>query len=288
MVGAPVKPTVIPPAQPQKPRPVSPVREGGSSRRNGRPGTLITVLVSLWIVWHFSGVFLAALSIGPSSPVVMLVSQGTPSHPSPMQWYLDALYLNQGHSFFAPEVGPGHVIHYELFDQSNQRVAEGTLPDKKEQWPRLFYHRHMMLADQVDTPSENSDDKKAGAFSRMQLEAYARQLLRKNRGAQVARVQLFAHWPLPSFYLEQGRPAGYQRLAREMSQSGQNHQINDQGFEKVAEAVQRRSDLPPEPDPPAEPEPQKQSFAPPTTNPNLNWRSDRPNMAERWSGGSRR
>ena len=120
-----------------------------------------------------------------------------------MQWYLDALYLNQGHSFFAPEVGPGHVIHYELFDQSNQRVAEGTLPDKKEQWPRLLYHRHMMLADQLDLPA---DDKQEGeAMGRIQLEGYARQLLRKNRGRRSARVQLFAHWPLPSFYLEQGR-----------------------------------------------------------------------------------
>jgi hypothetical protein len=247
---------------------------------------LICALVSAWIVWHFSGIFLAALSIGPSSPLVMMVSQGTPSRPSPMQWYLDALYLNQGHSFFAPEVGPGHVIHYELFDERNQRIAEGTLPDKKEHWPRLFYHRHMMLADQIDIPP---DDKEAAAFGRMQLEGYARQLLRKNRGAQTARVQLFAHWPLPSEYVLQGRAQGYQRLAQEMSQSGQQHQINDQGFEMIAEVIQRRSDLPPEPDPPAEPISQTQSFAPPQqTNPNLNWRSDRPKTAERWSGGRRR
>jgi hypothetical protein len=203
-----------------------------------------------------------------------------------MQWYLDALYLNQGHSVFAPDVGPGHVIHYELFDQANQRIGEGTLPDKKEHWPRLLYHRYMMLADQIDM---QADDKQAGASAgRKQLEAYARELLRKNRDAQVVRVQLFAHWPLPSFYVEQGRPQGYQRLAQEMSQSGERHQINDQGFELVSEAVQRRSDLPPEPDPPADPQPQKQSFAPPASNPNLDWRSDRPNMAGRRSGGPRR
>jgi hypothetical protein len=288
MVGAPIKTTVVtPPAAAQKPKLTSPTREGG--RRNGRPATLICVLVSLWIVWHFSGIFLAALSIGTTSNLVMRISQGEPGRPSMMQRYLDALYLNQGHSFFAPEVGPGHVIHFELFDGSNQRIGEGTLPDKKEQWPRLLYHRHMMLADQVEAPSENEADKQAGAFGRIQLEAYARQLLRQNRGAQTCRVQLFAHWPLPSFFLDQGRPAGYQRLAREMSQSGQNHQINEQGFELVAEAVQRRSDLPPEPDPPAEQESKKQSFAPPSpANPNLNWRSDRPSTAGRWSGGPRR
>jgi hypothetical protein len=144
----------------------------------------------------------------------------------------------------------------------------------------------MMLADQIEI---SPDDKERSAFGRQQLEGYARQLLRKNRSAQAARVQLFAHWPLPSEYVMQGRPQGYQRLAQEMSQSGQKHAINDQGFELMAEVIQRRSDMPPEPDPPPEPEPTKQSFAPPQqTNPNLNWRSDRPNMAERRLGGPRR
>ena len=126
-------------------------REGGSPpRRNGAPGPIIRIVISLLIVWHFTGVFLAALSIPASSPLVMNIAQKRP-----MQWYLDALYLNQGHSFFAPDVGPGHIIRYELLDQSGRAIEQGELPSRKEHWPRLFYHRHMMLADQSELPSDD-------------------------------------------------------------------------------------------------------------------------------------
>jgi hypothetical protein len=163
-----------------------------------------------------------------------------------MQWYLDALYLNQGHSFFAPDVGPGHVIHYELFDRNNRVIAEGTLPDKKEHRPRLFYHRHMMLADQADVPTD--DGPQSINWQRKYLEAYARHLLRVNKDAQSARVQNYAHWPLPSSYVMEGRKRGYEMLMRDFAQQGQNRRIDEQGFEMIAEAVQRRSDLPPEPE----------------------------------------
>ena len=175
MVGAPVKPTVPPPQPPQKPRVEAPKREG-AARRIGQPATIVRALISVVIVWHFAGIFLAALSIGPTSPLVMNIAQRPP-----MQWYLDALYLNQGHSFFAPDVGPGHILRYELFDRSNGLISQGTLPDKKEHWPRLLYHRHMMLADQAETPAE---DKATGdARTRATLEAFARHLLRVNRNA---------------------------------------------------------------------------------------------------------
>src|SRR5207244_271456 len=110
MVGAPLKtssaPTPLPPAA--KPKPAAPTREGSSSpRRPGRPAAFIRIALSMWILWHFTGVFLAALSIGVTSDLVLKVSQNPHG---PMQWYLDALYMNQGHSFFAPDVGPGHLI----------------------------------------------------------------------------------------------------------------------------------------------------------------------------------
>jgi hypothetical protein len=286
MVGAPLK-TPSPPAQaPAKPRPNSPQREGGSSRGNGRLGPVVRAIVSVWIVWHFTGIFLAALSIGPSSPLIYGIAQGTPSTASPMQWYLDALYLNQGHSFFAPEVGPGHVIHYEVFDRNNRVIEEGTLPNKKEHRPRLFYHRHMMLADQADVPTD--DDPRAINWQRKYLEAYARHLLRGNRDAQQARVQNYAHWPLPSSYVMEGRKRGYEMLMRDFAQQGQNRRIDEQGFELIAEAVQRRSDLPPEPEDQTSTAPKSpfpnQAFR---QNQNLNWQGERSNVADRWTGGRR-
>src|SRR3954462_453269 len=118
MVGAPLKTSTVPTPPPAaKPKLSTPTREAGSSpRRPGRPATFIRVALTIWILWHFTGVFLAALSVNVTFDLVLHVSQN--AH-GPMQWYLDALYMNQGHSFFAPDVGPGHLIKYELFDQTN-------------------------------------------------------------------------------------------------------------------------------------------------------------------------
>src|SRR5262245_20957241 len=119
MAAAPV-PTmtkVRPNPQPQREGSPAPVR-----RTNGRPPMAVRLAISAFIVWHFTGVFLAALSIAPSSQLVMDLAQRPP-----MQWYLDALYLNQGHSFFAPEVGPGSLIRYELFDAGGKLIQQGEL-----------------------------------------------------------------------------------------------------------------------------------------------------------------
>src|SRR3954464_8931159 len=102
MVGAAIKtPTVSTPTPAPKPRPEKPQREG-AARRGGRPALFIRIGLTVFIAWHFTGVFLAALCVPSSSDLVMRIAQ----HP-PMQWYLDATYMNQGHSFFAPFVGPG-------------------------------------------------------------------------------------------------------------------------------------------------------------------------------------
>jgi hypothetical protein len=145
----------------------------------------------------------------------------------------------------------------------------------------------MMLADQSDM-GDNSDP----AGSRLKQEylmGYARHLLRLNRSAQTVRVQLYAHWPLPSSFLAEGRAAGYQRFAAEMSRGGQTRRIDQQGYELVGEAVQRRSDLPPEPEPEPEApaEPPKQTFMQrPSAPSDLNWQRERPNVAGRRSGVS--
>jgi len=284
MVGAPIKPTGPTPQPPQKPRPEVLKRESGAQRRNGRPPGFVCALISVWIVWHISAIFLAAMATpGPSSQLVLNVAE----HPkSPMRWYLDAFYLNQGHSFFAPDVGPGSFLRYELFDKNNQKLADGLLPDKEKFWSRLFYHRHMMLADQVGAASP--DPAARVAETKRSLETYGRQILRMNRSAQAVRVQLIAHYPLPlDFISRYGRQGGYQQLAREYEQGGSPHRPNSDGYAVIGEAVQRRSDLPPEPDPPLEPE--QQTFAPSApSNPNLNWQSDRPNMANRRQGVPRR
>lgn len=243
---------------PQKVRPTAEPR----AKRDGKLGPALRILISLVIIWHFTAVFLAALCIPDSSPLVYDVAQRPP-----MQWYLDALYLNQGHSFFAPDVGPGHVIHYELFDQSGRSLGSADLPSLKEHWPRLRYHRHLMLADQAPTGDQ--------AWQRTYLEAYARQVLRDNPQAQAVRLRLYAHWPLfqplelDARNPDIGRERAYQEFARQMGQRGVT--IDARGYELLMEVTQRRSDLGPEPQP---------------DQANV-WQSGPVETAGRWTGGPR-
>jgi hypothetical protein len=250
MVGAPIKASNPTPPLAQKPRPTPPLREPGSSpKKTGRLGPVLRLVISIWIVWHFAGVFLAALSISGGSDLVINVAQGGWWTTRPMQWYLDALYLNQGHSFFAPEVGPGHFIQYRLFDQSNREIEHGEFPSRKDQWPRLLYHRYFMLADQCDVPTDNKQEH--DYWERRYLEAYARQLLRANENAQVAQLQRFNHWPVRRRDFVEGVKLTDQRT-----------------YEKTIEVTQRRSDLGPLP-----------------ANQTLNWQGGRFDTANRWMGG---
>jgi hypothetical protein len=269
MVGAAIKtPTSSAPPPAQKPRPTAPQREGG--RRGGRPGLILRIVFTIFIVWHFTGVFLAALCVPTSSELVLGIAQHWP-----MQWYLDALYMNQGHSFFAPDVGPGHLIRYQLLDQSGHEIEHGDFPSRKEHWPRLLYHRYFMLADQAELPF---DDKPAQDYwQRKYLEAYGRQLLRNHEQAQTVVLRRYNHWPLPYKYVassleyersqikqlnEQKRTTeadelasnlvkgaiarGYAYFKDDFPRNMQNKRIDDQGYEIVAEASQTRNDLEPE------------------------------------------
>jgi len=131
-----------------------------------------------------------------------------------MQWYLDGLYLNHGYHFFAPSPGPGHIIRYELFDDRGSVIGQGEFPNTKDQWPRLRYHRHFMLTEQAELPSENAEDRQH--WQRVYLESYARHLLRINPEAQSVRLRRIAHWPIPRQFAAQGRkltdPEGYETV----------------------------------------------------------------------------
>jgi hypothetical protein len=188
-----------------------------------------------------------------------------------MQWYLDALFLNQGHSFFAPDVGPGHVIHYELFDQGGRPMGEGDLPSRKEHWPRLRYHRHLMLADQ--TPM--GDDQNSQSWHRTYLEAYARQILRNTPQAHSVRLRHYAHWPLPMEFETRARTEnyGWERAYQDFARAMARNQVtlDEHGYQLLMEVTQRRSDLGGEP----------------ADNQTNAWQSGAYETAGRWGGGPR-
>src|SRR5436309_69581 len=125
MAAAPVKPIGAPIPPPERPRPAAPQRQtGGGPRRSGTWPPFVRALISLVLIWHFFAIFIAALVVpAPSSQLEWNISRW-----APIDWYLNSTYLNQGHSFFATEVGPGHLIQYELLDQSDRVIEQGSLP----------------------------------------------------------------------------------------------------------------------------------------------------------------
>lgn len=70
--------------------------------------------------------------------------------------YLNLFYLNHGYEFFAPDPNGSHLIRYQIRDSGGREIAGGQFPDLNNQWPRLLYHRHMMLAAQTGDMGEES------------------------------------------------------------------------------------------------------------------------------------
>lgn len=63
--------------------------------------------------------------------------------------YLHGAYLNHGYRFFAPNPGPSHLVRYEVTLEDGSTESH-RFPSTDEQWPRLLYHRHFMVAERVN------------------------------------------------------------------------------------------------------------------------------------------
>ncbi len=157
--------------------------------------------------------------------------------------YTDPLYLNHGYSFFAPEPGPGHVIEYTLFDSTGNQLATSRFPSKREQWPRLNYHRYMMLADQLDAfPNDDLREQRA----KYMLTNYALQILREHPNADRVTARRLVHFmPTRTDFLN-GTPLDDPKLWQEELSVSQSR--------VDLAAVEARSQQPPtvEPDSPPE------------------------------------
>ena len=100
-------------------------------------------LVSVLVLLHCLAIF--------SSPMA-----GPPPASDLSRWiegwfdpYLRAGFLNHGYRFFAPNPGPSHLVRYEV-THADGRVESHRFPSTDEQWPRLYYHRHFMVAERVN------------------------------------------------------------------------------------------------------------------------------------------
>ena len=113
------------------------------------------MIASAFILAHLTAVIAPPLAFqcrGPRglSPAVAALL-------NPTSAYGQLLYLDRGYAFFAPDPGPSHLLAVELSSGSKSTEREGSgpavdaevsrVPSLDDQWPRLLYHRHFMLAE---------------------------------------------------------------------------------------------------------------------------------------------
>lgn len=170
-----------------KNNPKNPPAAGQGGGPPGGPALWLRIVLSVALAWHVFVLFISPFAIPPASLLVSGIAY------SPyVRWYSEPLYLNHGYHFFGPEPPINQLIRYRVMDTAGELVAEGELPNKEQQRPRLFYHRHMMLADQASLgpPDVPPDD-----WLRLSLRAYGRHLLRVHGGDRVE-VDCVRHFPL--------------------------------------------------------------------------------------------
>lgn len=107
----------------------------------------IRFAISFFVIGHLLAVIAPPLSfqargpLGPSPVVATMLA--------PVEGYSQFLYIDRGYAFFAPDPGPSHLFQAAITAKDGQRV-ERMFPDRADQWPRLLYHRHFMLAEFLD------------------------------------------------------------------------------------------------------------------------------------------
>ncbi len=167
-------PTRPEPQSGQKPAPAAPAPKPKAPRKPSPwPwAPWVRVLVSLLIVFHIAAVFSAPWFLDLRGRDLYALpprdAQGVTIPPQlvrPEQLefempvladglarffthYDNLLFLNNGYEFFSPDPIWSHLIEFTVFDAANQPIVEGRFPDRRDQWPRLLYHRYMMLAEQ--------------------------------------------------------------------------------------------------------------------------------------------
>jgi hypothetical protein len=102
--------------------------------------------ISLWLVFHLTAIVVAPASVRPSSELVQSVW-------NVVRPYLQILYLNHGYHFFAPEPSESTLLAF-VAERDDGTVISGRIPSRTIK-PRLLYHRHFMLTEQMnDAPPE--------------------------------------------------------------------------------------------------------------------------------------
>jgi hypothetical protein len=98
-------------------------------------------IVSALLVFHLAAVIFAPLSLNDAFSSLFRPFQF-------LRVYATTLYLDNGYRFFAPDPGPTHTIRIEHGPAGGALKSE-RVPDAKQTWPRLLYHRWFMLGESL-------------------------------------------------------------------------------------------------------------------------------------------
>jgi hypothetical protein len=142
-------------------------------------------LVSVCLLYHVIGIFVAPAAVDPSSRLMRSTWQL-------FRPYLQTLYLNHGFHFFAPEPSYSTLVGFTL-EFPDGRVETGRFPNRGIQ-PRLMYHRHFMLTEYLGFVR----DEEEGAWHR----SYARHLGKASGATHVSLSRITHYLPTPQAVLE--------------------------------------------------------------------------------------
>jgi len=129
-------------------------------------------VINIWLVFHLMAIISAPAALDPSSELTHFVH-------GLCQPYLEALFLDHGYHFFAPEPEESTLLSFEA-ERPDGTVVRGRIPDRATQ-PRLLYHRYFMLTEHVSKAPEEL----RGQWH----ESYARHLGRAFGASRVKLIQ---------------------------------------------------------------------------------------------------
>ena len=133
---------------------------------------LLFAAIHLWLAYHLVAIVISPASVPPTSDAVRNLWSG-------FRHYLQATYLNHGYHYFAPDPGNSTIVRF-VAELPNGRSQIGQVPDRNELWPRLFYHRHLLLTEYLGSLPPGSHQLRDAV-----LESYALVIAEKNNAAQV-------------------------------------------------------------------------------------------------------
>ncbi|MEJ7592304.1 MAG: hypothetical protein WKF77_12205 [Planctomycetaceae bacterium] len=114
-------------------------------------------VLSLWLAFHVFAVFISPAAMPPASP--LLEDGYRLALP-----YNEALFLNHGYHYFAPDPGASTLIAWEI-PRDGDAPAVGRFPDVTIR-PRLMYHRYFMLAENVWAFDDETQQDMLKAYAR--------------------------------------------------------------------------------------------------------------------------